>query len=107
MCLIPESQVRDSSSEDHLGRAIWGAECSQAGLVCASLRWRESVFSLLRPYTAITGNGWLAMVRRRSTVRFRKGALQVKWMFRIYQLSSLFLSWNPAARRSDRSHCSR
>ena len=50
-----------------------GAECSQAGLVSASLRWREPVFSLLRPYTAITGIGWLAMVRRRSTVRFRKG----------------------------------
>jgi len=24
-----------------------GAECSQAGLVCASLRWREPAFGLL------------------------------------------------------------
>jgi hypothetical protein len=46
----------------------------QAGLVCGSLRWREPALSLLRWYTAITGTGWLAMVRRRSTVRFRKVA---------------------------------
>jgi hypothetical protein len=61
--------------------AIWGAECSRAGLVSASLCWREPVFSLLRRYAAAVGTGWLAMVRRRSTVRFRKGALQVKGYF--------------------------
>jgi hypothetical protein len=31
---------------------------------------------------AVTGTGWVSMVRRRSTVRFRKGAPQVSGVFR-------------------------
>jgi hypothetical protein len=35
---------------------------------------RVPAFCLVKACVAFTGTGWLSMVRRRSTVRFRKGA---------------------------------
>src|ERR1700722_8752761 len=55
--------------------AFWGAKRSPWALIGARLRQRELAFCLLRASTALTGTVWWSMVRRRSTVRFRKGAL--------------------------------
>jgi hypothetical protein len=63
--------------------AFWGAKCSLWGLVWARLRQRELAFCLLRASAALTGTVWWSMVRRRSTVRFRKGAPQVRRVFRL------------------------
>jgi hypothetical protein len=53
--------------------AFWGAKSSLQGLTWARPRSRELVFCLLRGSAALTGTVWWSMVRRRSTVRFRKG----------------------------------
>ena len=54
--------------------AIEGAECRPPVPAGASLRWRERVSGLVRAYMGATGTLWWPMVRRRSTVRFRKRA---------------------------------
>jgi hypothetical protein len=54
--------------------AIWGAECRQRELAVACDSQRQPVSSLFRGYMTVTGTAWPSMVRRRSTVRFRKGA---------------------------------
>jgi hypothetical protein len=62
-------------SGDHIKGAVWGASASSRQPGGARWGMREPVSGLLSGYAAVVATGWLAMVRRRSTVRFRKGAL--------------------------------
>jgi hypothetical protein len=71
-----------SLSRARITRGI-GAKCSLWGLIWARLRERELVFCLLRASAALTGTVWWSMVRRRSTVRFRKGAPARSRAFRV------------------------
>jgi len=66
-----------SSPEDPFRGALRGAECRQRGLAVASDSQRQPVSSLFRGSTAVTGTAWQSMVRRSSTVRFRKGLRKV------------------------------
>jgi hypothetical protein len=58
-----------------------GARPSQRALAMASVSSREPAYEQLNGSTAVTGTCWLSMVRRRSTVRFRKGALRSEVFF--------------------------
>jgi hypothetical protein len=54
---------------------------------------------LLRAYMDATGTFWWSMVRRRSTVRFRKGAPQVRGVFR-YRTADLLWGYSSGRNRS-------
>jgi hypothetical protein len=71
----------DADAVSHLvslGRSWWGAdrgaEPSWRVLAVAGASSPEPVSGQFNAPTAVTGTCWLSMVRRRSTVRFRKGA---------------------------------
>jgi hypothetical protein len=91
--------MRPSRAEDHFGgqfggqNAAWQCLCGPAQ---ASVSRRPPSSGGIRP-----GHGSLRlfMVRRRSTVRFRKGALQVSGVFRACILD-LFRGFSRAGRRS-------
>jgi hypothetical protein len=70
--------------------AVWG----RMALVRAGLAsYCQLLSALVRLCTAVTGTSWLCMVRRRSTVRFRKGAPSSAMLFRNYSRSELSFSW--------------
>jgi hypothetical protein len=56
------------------GGAFWGADGCWRVPVSVRESCRELAFGLLGAPVACSRSGWLGMVRRRSTVRFRKGA---------------------------------
>jgi len=58
--------------DNHVGQIGGKTQQVTPGIACASLR--ELVLWLINGYAAITATCWLPMVRRRSTVRFRKEA---------------------------------
>jgi hypothetical protein len=63
--------------------------------------WVRSVHSGVQSVQLVrSGRGAVPMVRRRSTVRFRKGALSSAIQFRNYLWSDLSFSWTGSWRRS-------
>ncbi len=66
-------RVGGSGRSDYPG-AVWGAECRSRTLVGAGGCQCELAFRLVNARTALSGTFCRSMVRRRSTVRFRKGA---------------------------------
>ena len=76
MCVRLFGGLLPAGCQEIIAGGTSGGRMQLAGLMCASPRWCELALGLLRPYMAVMRTGWLAMVRRRSTVRFRKGAPQ-------------------------------
>jgi hypothetical protein len=66
----------------------WGAKSSLQALASASGSLCEAAYEQFNGSTALTGTDWLSMVRRRSTVRFRKGAPRSGAFFDIEPVTS-------------------
>jgi len=86
--------IRRSSRGAH-----WGARCRQRWLARAGQRWREPVFSLVRPYTAVTGLADCVHGKEKVYGSISVRGLQAMGLFRmgilVPHLRKVPLEWHP------------